>query len=377
MRTENGFIIEAWNQADVTSSATPTTALQMIPTANIVSITALTNIGNLCVATTASTAILFAGQNLLIQNTGDANFNGYVQIDTILSATQFAYRSPGIPTTAAVAATYSTYKVRTALIQADPANTAAVTFGPNTSANGRSLAANQEYVIPQVLTVNDFGAKFDLANWWFKSASASQVIHIFWISIMAMLFFLASDVHAQGGYVGVQQIVPGANITVSPVGGSGVVTISSSGGSGLSTNGVLGGTGITVSKTTTNVTVSVDSTVERAIGTYSITNATGSISATQLYTNASGAYVTGTLHVLPTVITNGTGTFTFTATWTNEVGANTFTPVSTVSTASTGPLSATPYDLTISNAASITFTTTVVGSAHYNLRSSLTSATSQ
>lgn len=229
MRTENGFLIAQWTEADLTSANIGSSPIQMCPPANIQTITNLVNIGQTCTATVANHGY-FNGQNVQINVSGDQAFAGYYSIN-VLTANTFSYQSATAPTATFATATCATYKVRTALVYADPANSAAVQIGPNSTATARSLAAGQEYVIPSLPPVNDFGTKVDLATWYFQSTAVTQVIHILWLSIMLTLFFLTNSASAQGGYVGVQKLVAGTNISLSPVSGSGVVTINGSGGS--------------------------------------------------------------------------------------------------------------------------------------------------
>lgn len=196
MRTENGFNIVTWNDAPIVSSGAAGTALQMIPASAIQALATLTNIGSVCTATTATPHNLPNGSSAQILGANDAAFNGYFVMNYI-SATSFSYQAASVPAVAFGQATVSTFKARRALVYADPANTGPVTFGPNSNATSRTLAAGVEYQIPESIGPQDFGAKFDLATWWFKSASASQTLRILLLSITVMLFFLSDSARAQ------------------------------------------------------------------------------------------------------------------------------------------------------------------------------------
>lgn len=86
---------------------------------------------------------------------------------------QLAYTSSGTPN-AATALSSSSLKVRKAVINAPSTNAAAVNLGPTSAASLDSLGAG---VSGYIIEMPD-GTAFDLANWYAKSASASQSLVI-------------------------------------------------------------------------------------------------------------------------------------------------------------------------------------------------------
>lgn len=87
-----------------------------------------------------------------------------------------ALTTSATPTTA-VAFTATSALATKALVFADAANTAAVTFGPDTNANARSVKAGEEYAIE----LPPGKAPFDLADWSAKSGDASQKLNILYV----------------------------------------------------------------------------------------------------------------------------------------------------------------------------------------------------
>lgn len=183
MKTENGFQVLDFTELDVTSSGVGGTALQMSgPGIAATNLTVLGG-GGLAKFTTATAHGFFNGQLVNIIGATDTGFNGYVSI-TVVSATVFTYWLIGVPlvTTDAGGATAATIKIRKALIQALVANTDTITFGPNANASARPLLPGGEYELTSgIMSASGFPSSFDLAKWYFKSASASQKISILYI----------------------------------------------------------------------------------------------------------------------------------------------------------------------------------------------------
>jgi len=74
------------------------------------------------------------------------------------------------------------YWAHTALILADPANTADLLYGPNANAATRVLAPGTEYQIPPVYpNIANAWAVFDLGDWHFCCPSADATIIIMYV----------------------------------------------------------------------------------------------------------------------------------------------------------------------------------------------------
>lgn len=206
MRTENGFRIEGWSEAVLQSSGNANTPIQMCPASAIVAITALTAVGNLATASTGGNAHnLSEGQLAYITGANDAAWNGYYPVH-VIDAFTFTYRLASLPAAVYGQATVASFKVKMALVYADPANGSPVTIGPNVNAIARVLAAGQEYEIPQLKPHLDQASKFDLSQWYFKSAGVNQTIRVLWVCIALMFFFGSLSANAQyrgGGSAGI------------------------------------------------------------------------------------------------------------------------------------------------------------------------------
>jgi len=181
LRTFGGFRYETITESVLTSSGSANTALQLCPATSILTISALTNSGSICSATTSSAHGYSTGQIVNILGATDTNFNGTYPV-TVTSSTTFTYNSAAAPTSSYVSATASTFQVRQVEIFAPSTNTAPVTFGPNSNASARTLAAGAIYTITQLFVVPDLaGTKFDLATWYFKSTGTSQKLDLLWV----------------------------------------------------------------------------------------------------------------------------------------------------------------------------------------------------
>jgi hypothetical protein len=110
-------------------------------------------------------------------------------------------------------------------------------------------------------------------------------------------------------------------------------------------------------------------------GAYSALAQSGSIASVVLYTNTTGGYVAMTIKGENEVTTAATtGTLTVTYAWTNQNGAQTFTPLSALSTAAKSTTPFVDTEIVVSNATSVTVSTTEVnsvGTATYSLRTAL------
>lgn len=69
-----------------------------------------------------------------------------------------------------------------ALVKADVGNTDSITFGPTSSADGSTLVAGTEYLIPTIMgNLNGQWPRFNLKDWFFKSNTAAQKIILWYV----------------------------------------------------------------------------------------------------------------------------------------------------------------------------------------------------
>lgn len=173
MRTENGFLVGTWQEADLTTSANANTVTQMCPASAIITVSSALVVGRLITMTTPVAHGFFDGESVNILGTGDATVDGYQKI-SVLSAVTFSFFATGAPTLTsqsfAGTVTVGTFKVRAALVLWDGGNAAPVSIGPNSNATARPLstATAIEYQIPQSIGPNGLGVVFDLATWYMK-----------------------------------------------------------------------------------------------------------------------------------------------------------------------------------------------------------------
>lgn len=125
----------------------------------------------------------------------------------------------------------------------------------------------------------------------------------------------------------------------------------------------------------TTMSLVVSNGVTISAGSYKQNGLAASVGSTLVYTNTSGGYVdvvlTGT-YAITTAASVGTLTTTFT--WTNENGQQTYTPLSTLTTAAKASGSIAATSMTLSNTTSVTVATTLVntsGAAVYDLRAAV------
>lgn len=205
----------------------------MVPASLITAITVLANDG-VYATVTAPAHGLFDGESATVAGASDANWNGYFPMKVVDANTLF-YTMAAVPanTTLGTASVFS-FKVQQAFLLADAGNSAAIGIGPDSSANYYPLAAGQSYTIPNTVNPQGQGSKVDLAQWYTLAVSGSQTLRILWICLMATLFFLSFKADAQPS--GVQKLVAGSGVTLTPSSGVGVVTVTSSAsGSGSQT----------------------------------------------------------------------------------------------------------------------------------------------
>lgn len=140
----------------------------------------------------------------------------------------------------------------------------------------------------------------------------------------------------------------GSATNLSP--GSGILFSTNAGVITIATNGF--GTGSTVGST----------------NLFSLSTSTNNV---LVYSNSTGSYLVGTLHLLPTITTAASaGTISLSATWTNENGQIVYTPLTNISTTAVGPLPAVDLNIVVSNTTKVTISTTIVntsGAVTYDL----------
>ena len=260
MRTESGFVINQWQETNLTVTGA---AAQMIPASASTAITVLAHDG-LYATVTATAHGLFDGESAAVTGASDANWNGYFVMKVIDANTLF-YTMLGVPATTTLGtAAVSTFKVAQAIVISDAGNSQNVGIGPSSAANLYPVTTGAFYTIPAIPNTDGRQNKIDLAQCYTLAVSGSQTLRIMWILLLATGFFFCESVVAQPS--GVQQLKAGSGVTLTPAGGVGVVTISASGGGGGATNGIqqLNGTGtnttlngLIVSGPTTNLPVTL------------------------------------------------------------------------------------------------------------------------
>lgn len=167
----------------LTSTVGVSTPKQMCPTPIAATNLIVLGGGGLAQFTTATAHGFFNGQIVNIVNATDTGFNGYVRI-TVISPTVFTYVLVGTPAINidAGGATAATLKIRKALILAPATNTDNVTFGPSSAATARTLPPGGEYELTAgILSGSGLPSSFDLARWYFMSATTIQKLSILYI----------------------------------------------------------------------------------------------------------------------------------------------------------------------------------------------------
>jgi hypothetical protein len=171
------LVLLGWRCYKKVTSATPNAVTGLGPDA--ITAASLTRSGTIATFTATAAHRLKTGQEVNI-NAGVANppYNVIKARITVTSPTTFTYQLPYEPAANAsgtITATYDSH-AQLAYIIADAENAAVVSFGPD---------ANADFGLPAGVTSMPLtmpgGAKFDLADWSFKSASASQVVWILFV----------------------------------------------------------------------------------------------------------------------------------------------------------------------------------------------------
>ena len=181
--SENGCLLLTWAEADL--SLTGTTAVQMIPAANNVAVTTLTNAGLLATVTipdTANPPLYSNGLSVAITGANDAAFNGYFTIfgaSNTGGVSTFQYTCLTAPTVAAVQANVGTLKFRLALVQNTSASNS-ISIGPNSNGTARTLIAGQEYQIPQCFGAQGQPVIYDMAKWYIKghNTDTAKILYV-------------------------------------------------------------------------------------------------------------------------------------------------------------------------------------------------------
>lgn len=122
---------------------------------------------------------LQAGDFLQISGFDQAGFNALVTVDSVQDANSFFVRIEGASTfgnPAGNGVVTRRIMAQSAIIRAKTGNGGAVNVGPDSLADWDALAAGAvlELEAPH-------GSKFDLGDWWAKSAQANTVLEILYI----------------------------------------------------------------------------------------------------------------------------------------------------------------------------------------------------
>lgn len=167
-------LLLAFRDYGSTTSATPGTATAMAPS---VACSTLTRVGTLATFTATAAHRLVSGQEVTIAGANKTQFNGRFLI-IVTSATVFSYvitDDPGANATGTITAVY-TPMAQWALIKADGANTADISFGSNGQGDFDAIPAGGIYELK-----NPMGAKFDLSQFFVKSTGASQTWRVLFV----------------------------------------------------------------------------------------------------------------------------------------------------------------------------------------------------
>lgn len=169
----------AFRQINGSTGAGTNTAVKL---AVAIACSTLTRVGQVATFTSSAAHHLADRQEVVITGSNLAAFNGRYTI-TVVSTTVFTYTmvlpDPGANSAGTPVASY-TPMAQWALIKADDANAAAISYGPDQNADFDKLGVPVSSVGPtmSLLCVQGAGAKVDLTQFWFKSASANQLYRI-------------------------------------------------------------------------------------------------------------------------------------------------------------------------------------------------------
>lgn len=135
-------------------------------------------VGSIATFTAGSSHRLSTDQLVEITGATDIAFNGIFRI-TVTSITAFTYiltKTAATTTAGGSPVVAFTPLLQQAVLTADPSNSAAVTIGPDTNADLITLNAADIYVIQSPVDNRQ-----DMADWYYKSASASQKVNVIFV----------------------------------------------------------------------------------------------------------------------------------------------------------------------------------------------------
>ena len=186
LKTVSNFISEkvilrARSLVLTTSSSTNTAVAMVVPSyasigAGGITCSNATQAKQTATMTTTLAHRFVVGQGVNISGASVAAFNGNFVVTSVTSTTTFTFIVPTIPTAntdgAAAVVTY-TPLFHTVIVTAPATNAAAITIGPDANADMISVAVSGSVTIPV-----PYDNRMDLSDWYFKSASASQVLNV-------------------------------------------------------------------------------------------------------------------------------------------------------------------------------------------------------
>lgn len=141
----------------------------------------ITSTSGVATVTTSAAHGLVVGQTVRIAGASPSDYTGTFLVASVPSSTTFTYPVPtGIASPAVGRRALITFSVpaplaQKCIIRAAAGNNAAVTFGPNPSANYGSIAAGTEYPIDAE------NQAFDISAWYFQSTAASQSVSLLFV----------------------------------------------------------------------------------------------------------------------------------------------------------------------------------------------------
>lgn len=164
-----------WRELQLTSHGTTITAKTLAPVQ--LSISALSRVLLVCVATTSVAHRLNVGDQVVVSGAAQAEYNRLVYITEVTTTTfTFNLRAGEAPVTPATGTIVGDFQAHAQRAIISVAGGTAVTFGPNVEGDQFSLISGglKEIFAPA-------GAKFDLADWYSKSVGLNQAIKVLYI----------------------------------------------------------------------------------------------------------------------------------------------------------------------------------------------------
>jgi hypothetical protein len=158
-----------------TTHATPDTAIAL--TVDAISAASLTHSLRVATFTAPEAHRLADGQMVTIAGADLSAYNGSFVI-TVTGATTFTYTMASTPSANASGTISATWTpiAQWAILFAAEDNADAISIGPDVNADFTTIGAANSYVLPLPT-----GARFSLEDWYVKSATASQVLHIMFV----------------------------------------------------------------------------------------------------------------------------------------------------------------------------------------------------